>query len=88
MPIDVDTPIEVLSRERPPDVGISREELDRIAALAVALNLEIQKREGILVSGLRDEVPYGARPDEVRAASRRTIKRVVEALMILGYIER
>jgi hypothetical protein len=68
----------------PPKLDISREQLDELAALG----LELSQRELPDVATPAMMTPYKERPENVRANMRAGVYRVLQALVILGWIER
>jgi hypothetical protein len=83
MPL-LDLPIEQLANEAPPNLAISDGELDRIADLAYELARKAQAGAGI-IHGMP---PYRERTPSSRKTIRDGVKRVVQAMVLLGWIER
>jgi len=77
-------PIEALAKKEPPPVNLSRDERDRIAHLALALSQECNRKAGEILP----QVPYPERTAAQQAAARLTVVRVVQAMVLLGYLER
>jgi hypothetical protein len=78
--------VQALAKRSPPSVDLSPEQCDRIAALALALSQEGQRKSGLVLTGW-EAMPYEDRPVEQRAAMRRGVVRLIEALKLLEYIE-
>jgi len=70
----------------PPKPELSKQALDELAELALALAQEDAKGQG--VRHPRAFVPYMQQPEEARANQRAGVYRVVQALVMLGYIEK
>jgi len=68
------------------DVFISDEELDRIADLALRMTLQ-EAKAALLPMYTKNARPYLDRTETERAAMRGGVKRVVQALVLLGWIE-
>jgi hypothetical protein len=81
----LDVPIEILARNAP-NVGIGLEEADRIAALALLIAQERARAAGVVMTPAL-AVPYAERTPDWRAANRATVVHVVQALVLLGWIE-
>jgi hypothetical protein len=71
--------VEQLAATRPPDTNLSTETLDELAALA----WEIQRRE--LGGSLTP--PYRDLSEHQRASCRVSVRRTVQALVMLGWID-
>jgi hypothetical protein len=82
----VDTPLEVLAKDKPPPVTLSVDEQRRVACLALMLTQEAARRESLVLSSAQ-LLPWHERPEEAREAMRMGVVRVVQALSMLGYIE-
>jgi hypothetical protein len=85
--IDLSSNIEALARQNPPELRLTREECDRIAHLSLLLAQERNKKGGSVILTGKDLLPYREWPEESRAAARRTIVRVLESLVMLGYLD-
>jgi hypothetical protein len=68
------------------EVHISEEDLDRIADLALRMTLE-EAKAALLPMYTQNARPYLDRTSVERAAMRGGVKRVVQALVLLGWIE-
>jgi hypothetical protein len=68
------------------DVHIPEDELDRIADLALRMTLE-EAKAACLPMFTKNARPYLDRTSTERAAMRGGIKRVLQALVLLGWIE-
>jgi hypothetical protein len=77
-------PVEALAQEPPPDVTLTRDERDRIAHLALEIAIAENRRGG----NLSPVVPYLDRTEDQKAAARLTVVRVIQAMTMLGYLER
>jgi hypothetical protein len=82
--------VESLAAQIPPEITLSPEEQDRIAHLALALTQEAKRRRDALRIDVDDRgmVPYRERDAQQRANMRAGVIRVVQALQMLGYLER
>jgi hypothetical protein len=76
--------VEQLARLPRPETNLSRENLDEVAALALALmqhDLSVSEQIGA------DLRTYTERSEEERARMRRGAHRVLQALVLLGWID-
>jgi hypothetical protein len=76
-------PLPELAQDTPPQITLTREERDRIAHLAVLIAQAENRRGGDLTI----QVPYEERTDEQKAAARLSVIRILQAMMMLGYLE-
>jgi len=81
----IELPLEALAKH-PPDVGMGIEQADRIAALALLIAQERARAAGVVMSPAL-AVPYAERTADWRAANRATVVHIVQALVLLGWIE-
>ena len=82
-----DEPLEELARQGVAvDLGMSVEEVERLAALSYAINLADARRRGTPLDS--NYVPYLELPSARRAAVRQGIVRLIQAMVVLGWIER
>jgi hypothetical protein len=81
--------LETLGRQSPPAITLAREELDRVAKLALLLTQEEFRRNVAAPRIVTPDilVPYEDRPEQTRAGSRTTVVRVLQALTMLGYLD-
>jgi hypothetical protein len=70
----------------PPKPDLSAHALDELAELALMLAQEDAKTQG--VRHPRAFIPYREQPAEARANQRAGVYRVLQALVMLGYIEK
>jgi hypothetical protein len=76
----------LLATQEPPRVDLPKESLDRIARLSLALTqAQIARARVVVTAG--ELVPYDERPDQARANMRAGVVRVIQALILLGYID-
>jgi len=78
-------PLSALAQGQIPDVApfFGDEGADRVAELARSIDLEERRAAGMLV---RDP-PYTELPERVRIGQRVAVIRVVQALVLLGWID-
>jgi len=73
-----DPTVEQLAATRPPETNIDKENLDRIAALA----WEMQRKAQMHLTP-----PYHSLDERQRESCRTSVRRTVEALILLGWID-
>jgi hypothetical protein len=73
---------ELLAQE-PPEVHLSRDELNRVARLALLVAIAMNRRERLL----GPEVRWEDKTPEAQGAARLGVLRVIQALALLGYLE-
>jgi hypothetical protein len=81
----IDPTLEHLAR-RAPDLDLGVADLDRIAALALRITHLAQERAGIPTEAIHLR-PYDERTSQERAAMRAGAHRVIQAMILLGWIE-
>jgi hypothetical protein len=79
-----ETPIEQIARDAPPQIMLSKKERDRIAHLALLISQQENRKAGDLTA----QPDYTERPEAYREASRLTVVRVIQAMTMLGYLEK
>lgn len=78
-------PIEVaIDPSKPPSLDISNAELDEVTALALHI---AQAHAGVLASGAM-AAPYVEQPAQRKADMRARTLRTIQALVMLGWIEK
>jgi hypothetical protein len=82
---DLNLPLETLARLAP-DVAVGDEAADSIAALALLISLE-QARVASMVVPPRFARSYSALDEHERAGMRANVRRIIQALVLLGWIE-
>jgi hypothetical protein len=80
-------PIESLASKSPPDIALGRDELERIAHLARALHQHAQRAGHVVFSPDVDLRPYPELPEAQRIAMRNAVLRVLQSLVMLGWID-
>ena len=80
---NVHVPLSALAKQKPPDIGLSNGAADEIACLAYMLAQE----ELRAVDPLVGRSPWADAPVSSRLKMRAGVVRVVQALVLLGYIE-
>jgi hypothetical protein len=69
-----------------PALDLSKEALDELASLALTLAQKDAEKSGVRPP--RAFVPYIEQPSEARANQRAGVYRVLQAAVLLGYIEK
>lgn len=81
----IDPEIEALAQHAP-DVDLPIDAANRIAALALRITHIAQERSGIPTDPIHRR-PFSERTSQERAANRMGVIRVVQALILLGWLE-
>ena len=74
------------NRDDAPTIALGADALDALAELAVRLAQRDAETQG--VRHPRAFIPYRDQPSEARANQRAGVYRVLQALILLGYIEK
>lgn len=77
-------PIERLAKQSPPEVTLSPDELFRVAHLSVALSQESNRKAGDMTVA----IPFDQWDAGRKAAAKLGVLRVLQALHMLGYLEK